>query len=73
VWERIAHATGDPDLEEVQVDSTTIKAHPVASTSRRERDEKKKTPTPDAASAEAVADRAPTSTPPSTVGGGCFG
>ena len=56
VWEQIARAAGDPDLEEVQLDATTIKAHPVASTGRRRRDEKKKTPMPDAASAEAVAD-----------------
>lgn len=56
VWKRIAQATGDPDLEEVQLDSTTIKAHPVASTGRRRRDEKKRMPTRDAASAEAAAD-----------------
>jgi len=47
VWERLAKALGDPELEEVQLDSTTIKAHPVASTSRRKPEEKKKTPTPD--------------------------
>jgi transposase len=55
VWEKIARASGDPDLEEVQLDATTIKAHPVASTGRRRRGEKKKTPTHDAASAEAAA------------------
>ena len=53
VWERVFHAIGDPDLEEeleeVQLDSTTIKAHPVSSTGRRERDEKKKRPTADVA------------------------
>ena len=27
VWEKIARATGDCDLEEVQLDATTIKAH----------------------------------------------
>ena len=32
VWERIARALGEPDLEEVQLDSTSIKAHPVAPT-----------------------------------------
>ena len=37
---------GDPGLEEVQLDATTVKAHPVASTGRRRRGEKKRTPTP---------------------------
>ncbi len=36
VWQRIARALGEPDLEEVQLDSTMIKAHPVASTGRRQ-------------------------------------
>lgn len=35
VWERLARALGEPDLEEVQLDSTSVKAHPVASTGRR--------------------------------------
>lgn len=56
VWERIAGALGDPDLEEVQLDSTTIKVHPIASTGRRQPKEKKTTPTPDAASDGAGAD-----------------
>jgi putative transposase len=56
VWEKIARATGDPDLEEVQLDATTIKAHPVASTGRRRRGEKKRTLTSGDASAEAAAD-----------------
>lgn len=51
VWERIAAALNDPDLEEIQLDSSSIKAHPVASTGRREPAEKKRTPTPGAASA----------------------
>ncbi len=55
VWERLAKALGDPDLEEVQLDSTTVKAHPVASTGRRRPGEKKGTPTTAAASAEAGA------------------
>ncbi len=42
VWERIARALGEPDLEEVQLDSTSIKAHPVASTGRRRAGEKKR-------------------------------
>lgn len=46
VWQKIASATGDADLEEVQLDATTIKAHPVASSGRRLRAEKKRTPTP---------------------------
>lgn len=45
VWEQIARALGDRDLEEVQLDSASIKAHPVASTGRRRANEKKKTPT----------------------------
>ena len=49
VWGRIAHALGEPDLEEVQLDSTRVKAHPVASTGRRRAGEKKKRPTTDAA------------------------
>lgn len=56
VWEKIAAASGDRDLAEVQLDSTTIKAHPVASTGRRQRGEKKRTPTHGDASAAAGAD-----------------
>ena len=56
VWAKIARATGDLDLEEVQLDATTIKAHPVASTGRRRRGEKKRTPTCGDASGEAAAD-----------------
>ena len=55
VWERLARALGDPDLEEVQLDSTTVKAHPVASTGRRLPREKKRTPTRGGASAGAAA------------------
>ena len=56
VWEKIVHACGDLDLEEVQLDATTIKAHPVASTGRRRRGEKKRMPTCGDASGEAAAD-----------------
>ena len=56
VWERLAQVLGDPDLEEVQIDSTMIKAHPVASTGRRKPEEKKKRPMRDAASDGAGAD-----------------
>jgi putative transposase len=55
MWEKIARVTGDADLAEVQLDSTTIKAHPVASTGRRQRGEKKRTPTRDDASDAAAA------------------
>jgi transposase len=55
VWGRLAEALGGPDLEEVQLDSTTVKAHPTASTGRRRPREKKRTPTRAAASAEAGA------------------
>ena len=56
VWRTIARATGDPDLEEVQLDSTTVKAHAVASTGRRRgRDEKKRTLTRGGASGAAAA------------------
>jgi transposase len=34
VWRRIAETLGEPDLEEVQLDSTTVKAHAVASSGR---------------------------------------
>ena len=54
VWEHLFQAMGEPELEEVQIDSTSIKAHPVASTGRRLADEKKKTLTNDAASAVLV-------------------
>ena len=45
VWERVFRTLGEPDLLEVQLDSTTVKAHPVASTGRRRPAEKKRTPT----------------------------
>jgi transposase len=56
VWERLARALGDPELEELQLDSTTVKAHPVASTGRRRPKEKKRRPTPDAVSDGAAVD-----------------
>ena len=55
-WERVAAALGEAGLdqaadepEELQLDSTSIKAHPTASTGRRLPEEKKRTPTPAAA------------------------
>ena len=56
VWERLAKALGDPELEEVQLDSTTVKAHPVASTGRRTPKEKKTRPMPGDASGGAGVD-----------------
>jgi transposase len=56
VWTRLAGVLGEPDLAELQLDSTTVKAHPVASTGRRRTGEKKKRPTPGAVSAAAGAD-----------------
>lgn len=41
VWQKIAESAGQMDLEELQIDSTTIKAHPIASTGRRLSGEKK--------------------------------
>jgi len=74
VWQRVARAAGDPDLEEVQLDSTTVKAHPVAATGRRRgRCEKKRTPTGGGASAAAAAGRPPSSTRRSTAARGCCG
>jgi transposase len=55
VWQTIARAAGDPELEEVRLDATTIKAHPVASTGRRRSGEKKKRPTSGVAWAAAAA------------------
>ena len=55
VWEKIARVAGGPDLAEVQLDATVIKAHPVASTGRRRRGEKKRLPTPGDVSAAAAA------------------
>jgi transposase len=56
VWEQIAQALADPDLQEVQLDSTSIKAHPVAATGRRQSAEKKQRPTSAAVWDEVAAD-----------------
>ncbi len=60
VWGRIFQTLGEEDWEEelaeVHLDSSSVKAHPVASTGRRRGGEKKKKPTRVAASGEAVAD-----------------
>ncbi len=72
VWERVGQALGQ-DLaggaaEELQIDSTSIKAHPTASTGRRLADEKKTPPTGDGAWGAAAAGSAASSTPPPTAG-----
>lgn len=50
VWERVGRLLGDAELsarhEEVQLDSTSVKAHPTAATGRRRAGEKKAMPTP---------------------------
>jgi len=63
VWERVAAALGDGELtgvstvtEELQLDSTSVKAHPTASTGRRLPEEKKVTPMPADAWADRVVD-----------------
>lgn len=63
VWQRVAAALGDAERseaadapEELQLDSTSVKAHPTASTGRRQRGEKKKPPTPAGAWADPAAD-----------------
>lgn len=54
VWEQVGRALGDADfvdaVEEVQLDSSSVKAHPTASTGRRSRGEKNSTPIGDDAS-----------------------
>ena len=56
VWERVGRALQDDDLldahDEVQLDSTSVKAHPTASTGRRLGGEKNRTPTHGDASAD---------------------
>lgn len=44
VWQKLHSVLGTPELEELQLDSTTIKAHPVASGSRKRAGEKKRMP-----------------------------
>ncbi len=45
VWEAIARELDELDLEELQLDSSSIKVHLAAVGGRRETDEKKRTPT----------------------------
>ncbi len=62
VWAGLSAALGEPDLEELQVDSTTARAQHSAAGSRRRPAEKKRTPTPAAASAARGAAGRPSST-----------
>lgn len=60
VWQRVAKALGDPGLadaapEELQLDATSVKAHPTASTGRRLAGEKNTTPMPVAVWADPAA------------------
>ncbi len=69
IWQRVGRALGedlaDPEkaekaqeideIDEVQLDSTSVKAHPTASTGRRLADEKNRTPTHAAVWADRVA------------------
>jgi putative transposase len=50
VWGELVQALGDPDLEEVHLDSTSVKAHQSASGSRRKPAEKKRKLTKDVVS-----------------------
>ena len=60
VWQRVGRALGQADWtaehDEVQLDSTSVKAHPTAATGRRLRGEKNRTPTHAAVSADRGAD-----------------
>jgi len=42
IWEKIVKELGDPDLEELQLDSTSIKVHLAAVGGRREENEKRR-------------------------------
>ena len=55
VWKLLAKELGELDLEELQLDSTSIKVHLAAVGGRREADEKKKTRIDDAAWADPAA------------------
>ncbi len=51
VWQALAEQLGEPDLVELQLDSTSIKVHIAGVGGRRQAQEKKRTPTSDGASA----------------------
>ena len=54
VWTQIAAVLGEPDLQELHLDSTSVKAHQSASGSWRRAGEKKNRPTIDGVSAAPV-------------------
>ena len=56
VWAALADVLGEPDLEELQIDSSSVRAHVSACGSRRRPGEKKRRPTSDVASAAPAAD-----------------
>jgi putative transposase len=56
VWQQLTDVLGEADLEELLLDSTTIKAHPSASGSRKQPSEKKRRRTRGDASAAPAAD-----------------
>jgi putative transposase len=62
IWPGLADVLGEPDLAELHLDSTTVKAQHSAAGSRRRPAEKKQRPTPDAASAAPAAAGRPRST-----------
>ncbi len=51
VWQTLAEQLGEPDLVELQLDSTSMKVHIAGVGGRRQPQEKKWTPTSDGASA----------------------
>ena len=55
-WEKLAAALGEPDLTELQLGGTSVRAHQQASCGRRRPGEDKKPPTPGGSSAAAGAD-----------------
>ena len=56
VWARLIAVLGAPELEELQLDATVVKAHAVASGSRRQPAEKKRRRTRGAASDDLAED-----------------
>ena len=56
VWEALAEVLGEPDLEELHLDSTVVKAHQSSAGSRRQAGEKKTPPTSGAAWADRAGD-----------------
>ena len=62
VWPDLADVLGEPDLTELHLDSTTVRAQHSAAGARRRPAEKKRTPTPAAASAARGAAGRPRST-----------